>query len=79
MWLQIWERLLEQHRGKTFGAIAGAVLGIIYLGFGLFHMLIFALIVYTGYYIGKKIDRNEPVFPAEDTWRRLMDKWRLFR
>ncbi|ALS22791.1 small integral membrane protein [Paenibacillus naphthalenovorans] len=77
--MQIWEQLREKHRGKTFGVLAGGVLGIIYLFFGLWRMLIFVLIVYTGYYIGKKLDRNEPVFPIEDTWRWLMDKWRLFR
>ncbi|GAB7053519.1 MULTISPECIES: DUF2273 domain-containing protein [unclassified Paenibacillus] len=79
MWMQIWEQLREKHRGKTFGVLAGGVLGMIYLFFGLWRMLIFVLIVYTGYYIGKKLDRNEPVFPVEDTWRWLMDKWRLFR
>lgn len=79
MWKEIWERLLIEHRGKTLGALAGAFMGLIYLLFGLWDMLIFALIVYTGYYIGKKIDRNEPVLPAEETWRWLMDKWRLFR
>ncbi|GCL70585.1 DUF2273 domain-containing protein [Paenibacillus naphthalenovorans] len=79
MWMQIWEQLREKHRGKTFGVLAGGVLGMIYLFFGLWRMLIFVLIVYTGYYIGKKLDRNEPVFPIEDTWRWLMDKWRLFR
>ncbi|SDH77658.1 Small integral membrane protein [Paenibacillus naphthalenovorans] len=77
--MQIWEQLREKHRGKTFGVLAGGVLGMIYLFFGLWRMLIFVLIVYTGYYIGKKLDRNEPVFPIEDTWRWLMDKWRLFR
>ncbi|WP_430072263.1 DUF2273 domain-containing protein [Paenibacillus naphthalenovorans] len=77
--MQIWEQLREKHRGKTFGVLAGGVLGMIYLFFGLWRMLIFVLIVYTGYYIGKKLDRNEPVFPVEDTWRWLMDKWRLFR
>lgn len=79
MWMQIWEQLWERHRGKTVGVLAGGVVGLIYLFFGLWRMLIFVLIVYTGYYIGKKLDRNEPVFPAEDTWRWLMDKWRLFR
>ncbi|MDO3677048.1 DUF2273 domain-containing protein [Paenibacillus ehimensis] len=79
MWMRIWEQLWEQHRGKTIGVLAGSALGLIYLFFGFWRMLIFVLIVYTGYYIGKRLDRNEPVFPVEDTWRWLMDKWRLFR
>ncbi|TVY11503.1 DUF2273 domain-containing protein [Paenibacillus cremeus] len=79
MWKQIWQQLWEGHRGKTVCTISGAVLGIIYLFFGLWNMLIFALIVYTGYYIGKRIDRGEPAVPAEETWQWLMDKWRLFR
>ncbi|SDD44316.1 Small integral membrane protein [Paenibacillus sp. UNCCL117] len=79
MWRSMWDQLMEKHRRATLCTLAACVLGIIYLFFGLFHMLIFGLIVYTGYYIGNKLDRNEPVFPAEDVWRRLMDKWRLFR
>lgn len=79
MWKQIWEQLWERHRGKTAGAACGILFDLIYLFFGLWKMLIFALIVYTGYYIGKKLDQGEPVFPAEETWRWLMDKWRLFR
>lgn len=77
--MQIWQQLWERHRGTTAGVIGGVLLGFIYLFFGLWKLLIFALIVYTGYYIGKKVDRNEPVFPVEHAWRQLMDKWRLFR
>ncbi|CAG7642205.1 DUF2273 domain-containing protein [Paenibacillus allorhizosphaerae] len=79
MWKRMLEQLWEGHPRKTAGLGIGAVLGIIYLFFGFWHMLIFALIVYTGYYIGKRLDRGEPAFPVEDIWRQLMDKWRLFR
>ncbi|PZE22051.1 DUF2273 domain-containing protein [Paenibacillus xerothermodurans] len=77
MWRQIWEHLWTGHRGKTIGAAAGVLLGLIYLLCGLWHMLIFALIVYTGYYIGKRIDRGQTPIPVEDMLRWLMDKWRL--
>ncbi|OXM88169.1 DUF2273 domain-containing protein [Paenibacillus rigui] len=79
MWKQLWEWLWEHHRGKTAGVAAGIPLGLIYLFFGFWRMLIFVLIVYTGYYIGRRIDRGEPALPILETWRLLLDKWRLFR
>jgi uncharacterized membrane protein YoaK (UPF0700 family) len=79
MWTQLWELLWERHRGTTLGAVGGILLGLIYLICGLWNMLIFALIVYTCYHIGKRVDRGEPAFSVQETWRWLMDKWRLFR
>jgi uncharacterized membrane protein YoaK (UPF0700 family) len=79
MWIKLRELLWEQHRGKTLGAVGGVLLGLIYLICGLWNMLIFALIVYTCYHIGKRVDRGEPAIPAQETLRWLMDKWRLFR
>ncbi|MFC0214208.1 DUF2273 domain-containing protein [Paenibacillus chartarius] len=75
MWSELWER----HRGKTIGAGAGIVLGFIYLFFGFWDMLIFAFISFVGYYIGKKVDNREELFPLQELWRQLSDKWRLFR
>lgn len=79
MWLQWWQKQWETRRGITIGLIAGFLLGIIYLAFGFWDMLIFGLIVYTGYYIGKRADNAEPLLPEEDEWRRILNKWRGFR
>ncbi|WP_028548777.1 DUF2273 domain-containing protein [Paenibacillus sp. UNC451MF] len=79
MWIRLWEQLWANHRGKTMLSIIGVLLGIIYLICGLWDMLIFVLIVYTCYHIGKRVDRGEPAVPVEEMWRWLMDKWRLFR
>ncbi|MFE5322897.1 DUF2273 domain-containing protein [Paenibacillus sp. NPDC056579] len=79
MWKQLWEQLWEKHRGKTIYSVLGLLLGLIYLICGLWDMLIFVLIVYTCYHIGRRVDRGQPAFPVEETFRWLMDKWRLFR
>jgi hypothetical protein len=79
MWNRLWEHLWTEHRGKTSGAAAGVLFGLIYLLVGLWDMLIFALIVYTGYYIGRRLDRGDTPVPVEETWRWLMDKWRLLK
>jgi uncharacterized membrane protein len=75
----MWKELLREHPGKTVGIIGGLLCGIVYLFFGFWDMLIFAFISYLGYYIGKKIDQKEAVFPAQDIWDYLTQKWRMFR
>lgn len=79
MWIQLWEHLWERHRAKTLGTAAGILLGLIYLICGLWDMLIFVLIVYTCYNIGKRIERGDTPVPIQQFWRWLMDKWRLLR
>lgn len=76
MWNELWER----HRGKTVGAAGGVLLGLLYLIVGFWDMLIFAFIVFIGYHIGRKLDRKESLLEdAEQLWRRLSEKWRMFR
>lgn len=73
--LQIWEK----HRGKCLGAAYGFFLGILYLIVGFWDMLIFAFIVYIGYYMGKKRDDGERLFDWAGLWRWLSERWNLFR
>ncbi|WP_248925307.1 DUF2273 domain-containing protein [Paenibacillus hamazuiensis] len=75
MWKQLW----EHHRGVVLGVAGGIGLGFIYLFFGFWDMLIFAFIVFLGYYFGVKADRGEPLFPFEDTRDWLSDRWRMFK
>jgi uncharacterized membrane protein len=75
----MWSEWLSKHKGKIAGAAAGIFFGFIYLICGLWDMLIFAFIVYIGYYIGKRSDHKEPEISVEHLWHWLTDRWRMFR
>jgi uncharacterized membrane protein len=75
----MWNEWLTNHKGKTIGVIIGIFFGFIYLIWGLWDMLIFAFIVYIGYYIGKRLDHKEPAVRVEHLWHWLTDRWRMFR
>ena len=75
MWLEIWER----HSAKIIGAACGVLLGLIYLIVGFWDMLIFAFIVFVGYYIGSKLDRREPMLSFDELRRWLTERWGMFR
>lgn len=75
----MWKYLWDHHRGTTIGTAFGFFLGFVYLIVGFWDMLIFAFIVFIGYYMGKKLDRGERLLNADDLWRWLTERWRLFR
>lgn len=75
----MWKELWEGHRGKLLGAGFGFFLGLLYLIVGFWDMLIFAFIVFIGYYMGKKLDQGESLFQVEGLWRWLSEKWKMFR
>jgi uncharacterized membrane protein len=75
----MWNEWFNNHRGKAVGVIAGIFFGFIYLIWGLWDMLIFAFIVFIGYYIGKRFDHKEPFNGVENLWNWLTDRWRMFR
>jgi uncharacterized membrane protein len=75
----MWSEWLSKHKGKCLGIAAGLLLGFIYLNWGLWDMLIFAFIVYIGYYIGDRLDRNQPFIGVEHLWHWLTERWRMFR
>ena len=75
----MWNELWASHRGTCIGVASGVFFGLIYLIFGFWDMLIFAFIVYTGYAIGKQLDRGELSSKQESFFRWLNDRWRMFK
>jgi hypothetical protein len=75
MWNELWRR----HTGAAVGIAGGIFLGFIYLFNGLWDMLVFALIVFAGYYFGRKTDRQEKWMSLSDIYHWLTDRWRRFR
>jgi len=57
------KRLLEEcwnhHRGKFLGTLFGLLLGVLYLLVGFWRMLVVALLILGGFYLGKKVDEKE--------------------
>ncbi|WP_232696097.1 DUF2273 domain-containing protein [Brevibacillus daliensis] len=51
--------LLWEHKGKLLGILAGFLFGLIYLFVGFWDTLVFLVLIGTGYYIGRKLDRKE--------------------
>lgn len=74
-----FRQLWENHPGTVVGTLIGLFLGIVYLFFGFWDMLIFAFIVFIGYYVGKKTDLMEGREQADSLWQWLSEKWRMFR
>ncbi|WP_058303720.1 DUF2273 domain-containing protein [Gorillibacterium timonense] len=75
----MWRELWEKHSGKLIGTASGLILGIVYLIAGFWDMLIFAFLVFIGYYVGRKLDRREPLFEREELLQWLTERWRMFR
>ena len=79
MWKQLAESVLEWARGGRVGRIvgtaAGIVLGFIYLIWGFWDMLAFALIAFAGYTLGLKSDNREKWVDRNAIARWFSDKW----
>ncbi|HEX7058211.1 MAG TPA: DUF2273 domain-containing protein [Bacilli bacterium] len=71
--------LWEHYKGTMVGLGIGVFLGIIYLIFGFWDMLVFAFLVAVGGHIGHKIDRGEDVLPLKELSHWLSERWNLFR
>lgn len=56
------QELWANHPGKTVGVGFGLLLGILFLLVGFWRMLVFALLVLAGYWIGRRIDRQEDMY-----------------
>ncbi|NDI34224.1 DUF2273 domain-containing protein [Chengkuizengella sediminis] len=75
MWKDLWER----HPGKLIGPIIGVFFGIIYLIVGFWDTLMFVLIVFIGFYIGRKVDlkeRSEIFTKIKLQFSRFLDRYR---
>ncbi|GIP32273.1 DUF2273 domain-containing protein [Paenibacillus sp. J2TS4] len=75
----MFKQMLESRPGTVIGTLCGVILGILYLIVGFWDTLIFAFIVFIGYYVGKKIDFKEFRLQAENLWQWLSERWRMFR
>lgn len=55
-----WERLLAQllqhHRGKTVGVLAGLVFGVLTALFGFWKAAFIVLAIGVGFWVGKRVD-----------------------
>ncbi|MDY0322516.1 MAG: DUF2273 domain-containing protein [Candidatus Carbobacillus sp.] len=54
----MWERL-RPHWGKILGTCYALFLSLVYLFFGMGRMLVVALIMFLGYWIGGRMDQKE--------------------
>jgi uncharacterized membrane protein len=75
----MWNDLWVNHKGKTAGAIGGIFFGIIYLFFGLWDMLVFALIAGIGFYIGNRKDQGEDLLPLHYVYNWLSSRKRRLK
>ncbi|MFB5268367.1 DUF2273 domain-containing protein [Paenibacillus enshidis] len=57
-----WNEIWLEYKGRILGIAGGICLGIVYLVSGLLDMLIFALLVFIGYTLGKRFDAKLDVF-----------------
>lgn len=51
--------VFSKNQGKIIGSLIGLILAILILIIGFFRTLVIVIFVFTGYYIGKKIDNKE--------------------
>lgn len=79
MWTKLAESVLEWARagraGRIAGTAAGILLGIVYLIWGFWDMLAFALIALTGYVLGLKNDNGEKWLDKNAIVRWFTDRW----
>ncbi|MCI3920186.1 DUF2273 domain-containing protein [Paenibacillus sp. TRM 82003] len=79
MWRRVAESFAEWvgegRIGRVVGAAAGVFLGFIYLIWGFWDMLAFALIAFTGYVLGLKSDNREKWLDISSITRWFSEKW----
>ncbi|GFR36784.1 hypothetical protein PRECH8_00800 [Insulibacter thermoxylanivorax] len=75
----MWNELWEKHRATCLGVLCGLFLGVIYLFFGFWDMLVFGFLILVGYYIGRKIDAGEEIVNLEELYKWMTDRWRMFK
>lgn len=79
MWKKVAESFVdwvgEGRTGRVVGAAAGILLGFIYLIWGFWDMLAFALIGFSGYTLGLKSDNREKWLDRNAITRWFTDKW----
>jgi uncharacterized membrane protein len=71
MWNQLW----IQQKGTLIGACVGIFLGVIYLFFGFWKMIVFLCILSISTYIGAQTDKQKTMNEYKEIWRKLTDRW----
>jgi uncharacterized membrane protein len=79
MWQTVWKAVNGPYRGRLLGVLIGIFCGFLYLFSGFWDMLIFALIVYVGYYFGRRVDEQQMLFNIRSIWQWLMRSWKGFK
>lgn len=62
MWEQFLRDVWPRHSGKIIGSIAGFLLGVAIMAFGLFWAILISVLVALGYIVGKKVDEEDEDF-----------------
>lgn len=79
MWKSVWHALRGECGGRIGGVVFGFFCGVLYLFVGFWDMLMFALIVYAGYSIGRGIDKGRLPPDVRPLWDWLNRRWRGFK
>ena len=67
MWNRISQEIALNHRGKLYGGIAGFLLGLFLIHFGILKTLILIIFTVAGYIVGGRLDAsNEDIFDTLD-------------
>lgn len=59
MWEQLLTEILNNHRGKFFGALGGLVFALLVIWIGFLQTIFIACCIFIGYIIGKRVDESE--------------------
>lgn len=62
----------HDYRGRAVGAVAGLLLGILFLFFGFWRTLFLTIIAGVGFLVGKQVD-------GQDDWKKIVEKIQLDR
>ncbi|MDO7905163.1 DUF2273 domain-containing protein [Paenibacillus sp. JX-17] len=76
----LWREIWDNYKGRIFGIAGGVFLGFIYLLYGFWDMLFFALVVFIGYTLGRRSDHKlASLFSWREWGNWLNDRWRPFK
>ncbi|HHY40287.1 MAG TPA: DUF2273 domain-containing protein [Syntrophaceticus sp.] len=67
---EIFQYLLDNHRGKLLGVALGLVIGLLIISFGFWKSVLVIAFVVIGYYLGRRIDEGGGQGPG-DWWDRF--------
>lgn len=73
MLVKLFEKIIENHRGKALGVFLGLAFGWFAISYGFFKAIFVALCIIIGYFIGRGIDERFDFRRALD-WL-FRDRW----